>query len=307
MQVNVAGPLQWIGNALCALLVFCILCSPAHGRDALPIAVLEGDFESYQKLLAEFGPDPHKVERIPSGRFDRATIDILILVKALKLGGVTDDIQFRLVGNVRRQAEEVFTGMAVVGAHLLGMDTLAVRGYEDGLFVSSPVIRQGEFEKGIYCLPDNQRVLRVTSRQGLSRAGTAVIGLHWRSDIKALEAMGVIDVERCPVFESMIKMLAAGRVDWIPLEFSGTDDLSKTMYGVRLIPVPGIKFLLPESRHFIVSKGHPLGPRVLRGLNEGIQQLHQQGFIREALTSAGFFNTKTASWTVLNDGLIGEE
>ena len=143
-------------------------------------------------------------------------------------------------------------------------------------------------------------MLGLSSAKELEESSTGIIGLHWDNDAQVLEGMGVTNVIRSPTFSSMIKMIIAGRADWVPLELSNSADMSFTMDGARFVPIPGIKFSLLESRHFFVSKKHPQGERVFNALQKGLVELRKQGFIRKALEQAGFFNTRSDSWTMLN-------
>lgn len=301
------SPFRFHTPCACWLLLLCLVLSgvivaPAWAKETVTITVVEGDYDNYRAFLTEFGGGLHSVESIPHGYFDRATMDIFLLVNALRAGGLEGDLDFRLVGNVKRLTEDLYTGAAVVGGHQLGRGNNEV--YKNDLYMSSAVIRPGDFQKGIYCLPSNSRALRIRDRRDLRLAGPAIIGIHWKADFKALKEMGVEDIVQSPTFPLMIRMLDAGRASWIPLEFSGKEDLSKVIYGVRLVPVPGVKFVLDESRHFFVSRAHPDGERVFAALQKGLALLRENGTIRRALTAAGFFNSGTASWTSLNEGLV---
>ncbi len=270
----------------------------------VPMAVVDETAAEYQVFLAKHGGTPQNITHLEPKSVGRGVAEILIIAKALHLGGLDFKFRFIKTPNARRETEEVATGFAVICSQQFNKNTLLVPTYKDLLYISPPITRFGEFQKGIYCLPENKRILDIRTAKELDAAGTAIIGSHWNNDFQILTAMGIRRIERAPTFNSIFKMLAAGRGDWIPLEFPNSGDLSITRFGMRLVPVPGVKFSLLESRHFLISRKHPLGKQVYEALEKGIVELRKQGFIRETLTAAGFFNDQTASWKMLNQPAV---
>ncbi len=131
------------------------------------------------------------------------------------------------------------------------------RDIKKSFLVSDPITRFGEFQKAFYCLPSNTALLSATNADEINLNGKGIVGQHWNNDKKVLKDMGITNLIDAPTFECMIKMIKAGRADWIPLEISNSKDSSMTLYGVHLVPIPAVKFSLLESRHFFISKTHP--------------------------------------------------
>ncbi|MUM77353.1 hypothetical protein GKC30_06885 [Pseudodesulfovibrio sp. F-1] len=282
-----------------------LIPTSSFGSDTVTITINKQAFEEYQRLMAVFDNDPLKVDRIPSEFNHRSTIDAIILTKALKLGGLDSPPEFIPVTNARRETEEVAAGRAVMAAHQLNYRTVDVPEYKNVFYMSAPIARHGEFVKGFFCLQTNEQLLQATSAQDINRM-TGIIGQHWDNDAAVLKDMGITNVIRAPTIESMVKMVSAGRADWIPLEFPDNDRLEITLFAYRLVPVPGIKFSLIESRHFLVSKKHPLGKKAFEALQKGIKGLRKKGFIEQALIAAGFFNPRTKSWKTLNQDALDQ-
>ncbi|QJB55535.1 hypothetical protein [Pseudodesulfovibrio sp. zrk46] len=285
-----------------------ILPNNVRAESALTFAAGQHTIYEYRKFLKPYDGDVTLVEAIPNGALNRCAMDLVIQIKAMRLGGITAPIEFEPVPNARRGTELMAEGHVIGLAQQLNKDTLIVQGYDKKLYVRDAITRFGEFQKGIYCLPHNLNVLAVTSSKELADAGTAIIGLHWNNDAKVLQDMGVRDIIRTPTYESIIKMIGAGRADWAPLEIPNTKDKAITYDGVTLVPVPQIKLSLLESRHYLVSKNHPRGREVFHALQSGLQKLQAQGFIRKALVSCGVINPDTRDWTILNEAamLAGE-
>ena len=73
----------------------------------------------------------------------------------------------------------------------------------------------------------------------------------------------------------------------------------KNLDDVDLTLVPGIKVSFPGTRHFMVSKKHPLGAKVYAALERGLVVLRERGVISMAYRECGFFNEEYAGWTDL--------
>ena len=191
-------------------------------------------------------------------------------------------------------------GLVVFYPHQLNMNTLELPRYKNIFLVSDPITRFGEFQKAFYCLPSNAALLSATNADEINLNGKGIVGQHWHNDKKVLKDMGITNMIDAPTLDCMAKMIKAGRADWIPLEISNSKDSSMTLYGVHLVPIPGIKFSLLESRHFFISRTHPKGEEIYNALQKGIKELRKQGFIHKILTQAGMFNPNADSWTILN-------
>jgi hypothetical protein len=277
----------------------------AKGADTpIRISIQQSTLDNHEQLLAFFERPLHEIDVIPPGRFSRPDADIIIIAKALHTGGLRGPLEFIPACNARRETEEVALGNTVIAAQQFDRSVLNHPHYAEAFHISAPITRIGEFQKGFYCLDTNQKVLDIKSAEELNRKSKGAIGLHWENDAQILQSMGIDKVIKVPTFSSIIKMIAAGRADWIPLELSSSEDLSMTLYGHRLVPIPGIKFSLIESRHFLVSRIHPDGERVFNALQKGLAELRKQGFIRNTLTATGFFSGKTDDWTLLNEAAV---
>ena len=278
------------------------LLLPTAGLADSPIriSIEKETLVSVKRLRAHFGCELHEIDAILPGLFSRPEVDIVIIAKALHLGGLQEPLEFVPVCNARRETEEVALGRTVMAGQQFDTTVLQYLGYSKAFYVSTAVTRLGEFQKGFYCLDTNKPLLDVKNAGELNAKGTGVIGLHWGNDADILNSMGIVNVRKVPTFESMIRMIGMGRADWIPLEISSSEDMSMTLYGFRLVPIPGIKFSLIDSRHFLVSRAHPDGERVFTALQGGLAELRRKGFIRAALVATGFFSDRTANWTLLN-------
>jgi hypothetical protein len=286
---------------------FCLTALPGQAGTASPVTVTANQaiINSYNDILAHFGGDPLKVTAdLPAGRYDRTAIELVIIVRALIQGGMDRPVAFVKTSNARRAVEEVLCGNALVTGQQLDTSVLNSRQNIEDLYLSDPVTPAGEFHKLFYCLPENKKVLSAHSVEELNRAGRGIIGTVWDNDRRVLTDMGVTNVIQAPTFPCLIKMILAGRADWIPMEASNQPGLERIMEGHRFIPVPGVRFSLIESRHFMVSRRHPDGEAVFNALQAGLRELRRQGFIRAMLDATGFRETDRLGWKTLNQDAV---
>lgn len=290
-----------------ALAAVCLTALPGLAGTVRPVTVTANQpiINSYNEILARFDGDPLKVTPdLPAGKYDRTAIEMVIVVRALRLGGVDSPISFVKTSNSRRAVEEVLCGNAVMTGQQLDTFVLNDKQNIEDLYLSDPVTPAGEFHKLFYCLPENQKVLAARSVKELNRAGRGIVGTVWDNDRQVLNDMGITDLIQAPTFPSLIKMILAGRADWIPMEASNQPGMERIMEGKRFVPVPGIRFSLIESRHFMVSRNAPDGEKIFTALQKGLRKLSRQGFIRAMLNATGFHETDRLGWETLNQDAV---
>ncbi len=276
----------------------------ATTKITISIAAPQKAISLYKALPESARKTPLSPGNIPKEINTRCVAGIVIIKNALKLGGLDAEIKFLQVPNARRESDEVAKSNAVIGSHLLNARTLDIPGYKARMFLTTAVAQTGEFQKGIYCLPDNNKILSVTNLKELKKAGKALIGLHWDNDYRVLTDMGITGIERGPTVESMFKMLKAGRADWIPLGFQNPPDMSINHKGVRLVPVPGIKIAMVESRHFVLSRRHPQGQMVYDAMEKGMKVMREQGLMKQILSQTGVTCPAVKDWKIINKDQI---
>ena len=65
-------------------------------------------------------------------------------------------------------------------------------------------------------------------------------------------------------------MVYAGRADFTLAPFQDTPDLTISAYGITLKAIPGVKVVFEGSRHFVISRKHPLGASTYSALATGL-------------------------------------
>lgn len=261
---------------------------------------------------------PLDIKHYYSPERGRQFAEALLFHQAIALGGYHKPIELweSPKNNYSATIAEIAT------AHVAAM---AVTGWRedaqklpDKLYISSPIIRQGEYQVGLYAHSANAPLLEVTRAQQLEPF-TAVSNRHWSADWRALNHLNLSKIYDIPSWMAHLKMLATRRVDFMLLPFQNTPDLSlyynpqtrtylpatdKSTHapakGIRLIPVPGIKLRISGERCFYVSKQHPEGAAIYAALEIGLKQLRESGAIEQAMRESKFFHPATKDWVVIN-------
>ena len=239
---------------------------------------------------------PNQITSFSSPYASRNVVSLVLIQTALHLGGLTDvEFEFHLVPNSERERAEVKSGRVVVGSQdYWDYD------FDDTVYRSDPVITDGTFEKGLYTHPANASMLSVRRREELKDRSAVIVGT-WKGDIALLQSLEIKDVHAVYDFQTIAKFLDLGRADFTLLEFSSKPNMSVSISGQPLVPVPGIKVALPGNRCWMVSKKHPQGEQVYKALSIGMKKLQQDGTIKRALTESGFLQKRVAGWRVINN------
>lgn len=257
----------------------------------LIVAVPKDVLSDYQKLVGTRNLD--KIRNYSGEGARRDTVEIILFQQALHLGGLNDAVRFSAIDNYARSFIEVEAAHATA----LGTTVWAADISKEKASLSAPTIREGEYLVGFYTPEHNQKVRQASFKQ-LQKL-TVISNTAWKNDIQILEQLGISKIESAPTYLQIVKMLNAGRGDFMMASFKGKSDLSVDVEGIRLVPIQGMKIAMPGSRHFLVANT-PQGQQVLAALNKGLAQLRKEGRIRRAYTDAGFFNPKVERWTLLN-------
>lgn len=280
---------------LCAVILF-YPCTQGVAGERLPIVVAatpEG-IAAYETFREESNLPADQITCITCRTPSRPLASLIIIQQALAAGGLPVQVEFMEVPNTARMRMAVSLGEAVIACQ-----DLFSAAFEDSVYMSSAVIPRGAFIKGIYTTEKNGIVLNARSLNHL-RLLRAVSSTAWKVDWATLQKLGFINVRNVHRESLMFRLVNEGEADFALLEFPHGEDLGLELDGIRLVPVPGVKLGLDDSRHFMVSRKHPDGAAVFRALEQGLTVLRKQGRIKAFYTDAGFYNPVVADWRLLN-------
>jgi len=268
--------------------------SYARSNDIL-IYIRDDVYIDYQNFVGN--RDVLAIDNFSGKAVRRDVVDMIIAQQALKLGGFNHTFRYA-AGKVNFRN----TKMLQNGQLLLSFDSYwqqDAQALADKVYISAPVIRNGEYIAGIYTTPNNSKVLAIKSLADLHDL-TAVSTPLWRTDWQTLQALPLKELIQENSWLSMARMVNMQWIDFLLMPFNSTPDQSFTMEKIHLVPVKNIAIVLKDSRHFVISKQHPQGKAAFIAIDKGLSILRKQGAIVKAYQQAGFFIDKN-QYTVLNE------
>ncbi|GEK11006.1 hypothetical protein [Pseudoalteromonas peptidolytica] len=230
-------------------------------------------------------------------------IEMVLLQQALFLGGETRQVVFNPKPSVNiLEFSDLIAGESLILARSVWHESIV--DYRGALFISEPIVEVGEYEAGLYVTKRNVALQQTPLSQ--LRQLDVVSNPRWAVDWRALMNTDLHMVSFIGPWETMLEMVESNVVDTMLINFSVSDSLVLTFEGKEYVPIEDIKVVLPDSRHFVVSKNHPEGEQIFAALNRGLHVLKQRGIIKRALTESGFINKRVANWQVANAKMVVE-
>lgn len=257
-------------------------------KEVVHIASAEFYIKSFQKLVAE---TPCSKAQGTNKSLARGVADLLIICQAFEESSLDVEFKFTSVPNYARGYTLVKEGKVHLNA-----ETIWENQHNKSLFyLTEPIIPKGDFEVGVYVPPHRSELLTIKSLKELQNF-SAVSQKTWVNDWALLQSLNLKEIHHVSTIPQMFKMVAHGRIDFLLWTFTSNDKLSQRIKDVELYPIPGIKFIIPQSRHYAISKASPNSYKIYHALNAGILRLREKGLIKDAYQKAGFINPKVKNW-----------
>lgn len=252
--------------------------------DEIMIYIRDDVYDDYQAFVK--GRDVATINDFHGKTVRRDVIDMILAQKALKIGGFNHTFKY-IPGKLNFRN----TKMIQQGKLLISFDSYWLsdaNALASDIFISDAVIREGEYAAGLYTSPKNSAALNIKTLSDL-KDFTAVSTTKWRTDWKTLSQLPLKQLVAEDEWLSMARMVNLMWIDIIFMPFNSTKDKSFTMDKITLVPVDGVAITFDDSRHFVISKKHPLGLKAFEAINIGLKKLREQKLITKAYTQAGFF------------------
>ena len=218
-----------------------------------------------------------------------AQMENALLCKALHLGGIEVEYRIQAVPNQARAVRLLESGKHTVFAASLWHYLK-----NDSVYVSTPVVPKGNFQKGLYVSPSNEQALAAKKLSDIVQL-TAAVGPTWEVDKKILNCLNIKQFFISD-YPKMLQVVSSNRADFILHNFTDAEDLSLKDFNAHLTPIPGIKVEMPDSLHFFISKAHPQAKKIYKALNKGLKKLRSTGELDKGYESVGFYNPKVKNW-----------
>lgn len=226
----------------------------------------------------------------------RDVVEFILVQQALILGGA--DIKFNFIyGNYDARNVKLLNE----GLLLLSFDSLwlsATEQYKENLYVSEPLIRKGEYYAGVYTA--EQSVAKYNAKTLTLSELTMVSSKDWHVDWLTLQQLKPKKLLHESDWIVMAKMVSRGWVDGMLAPFKKQTTFSYSGPDYNIVAIPNIKVALNDSRHFVVSKKHPLGKATFDALQRGLKILRDRGQIEKAYREAGFLNDDVKDWRTIS-------
>jgi hypothetical protein len=277
--------------ALCAAWCLCLAPAPAAPKVHLKIAATGAAVDAFNNWTGTGGWE--QISTYKNANAIRPVVDLVLQLQALKAGGL--DFDFELVRTLTYELAktEVIQGRADLAAETIWDSEIAE--HPKALLSTDPIIRNGEFVKGVYVLPANEKLLKLSTPDEL-RACTGAVVAGWALDVKTLEDIKLAGLVKTPTPELVFTAIQKHQADFTLAEFSARPDLSTELAGVRLVPVPGCKVAIMGSRSWIVGRASPQAASLHAALVAGTKKLRDNGTIERAFSECGFFQARVADW-----------
>ena len=228
-------------------------------------------------------------------------VEMILLQQALYLGGETRPVEFRAQPwAANTEFDALIDGTSLMLARSMWHEDIL--NYRGSLYVSDAVIEFGQYEAGLYVSADNLQAQQLQLSQ-LNKL-TVVVNPRWHVDWRALINTPMSAISYIGPWEEMLAMVKANVVDAMMINFSVGANLDLNYEGHLFTPIKNVKVVLPDTRHFVVSKNHPQGKEVAQALFTGLNVLRQRGIINKAFQQSGFINQQVKDWQVVNQQMI---
>ena len=276
--------MKWACLFLCC---FITLSSQAK----IPISIESDIYKYAQQVLGE-----ESIESIDNFKHPsclRDVVEFILVQKAIKLGGLNLEYDFVLGDYDARNIRLIQHGLLLISFDSIWLNEASQ--YEKDVFISDPVIRKNEFYAGIYVAPSKISTLKPKLANGITEL-SFVTSEAWHTDVKTLTALKPKSLVIEADWLVMAKMVSSGWVDAMLAPFKPTMPFEYTGKNYKIRAIDNFKVALQDSRHFVISKKHPLGKKTFKAIQEGLKQLRQSGYIERAYKECGFLNPVVEDW-----------
>lgn len=233
----------------------------------------------------------HNFSNLPQGR---DLVDVIILNQALTIGGCNCELEYYSNSVYGRNIDLLKSGKFAISADTLWRQDITKQ--SNDLVASKAVIEKGEYDVGLYTAKTNNKAL---SAKNLAQVGhlTAVSNRFWTADWQALQQLNPMKKAHIESFPNMQRLVKSEIADYTLMHFRIKNN---TLNHQDLTPIPNIKAILWDSRHYAVSKRSPYKEIIINALDKGLSELSNTNQLQKAYQSVGINHPLTRRWKILN-------
>ena len=282
------------------LILLFIFTTTAMAKQPVVDITVETDIYNYAMEVLD-GQSPLEINDFSGKNSLRDVVEFILVQKALALGGSQIQFSFTLGNYDARNAKLLRDGLLLIGFDSIWLSQ--VKDLQDDVYISDEIIRKGEYWAGIYTSQENKKKMKINNVEDFKRL-SVVSSRHWLVDWQTLTAIAPKKLMHEDEWLGMAKLVDLGWIDVMLAPFTKNRPFSYQGDGYKIVAVDGVKIALNDSRHFVVSRKHPLGKETFIALQKGLKILRKQGVIDKAFRQAGFFNPHVKDWTIINQHLL---
>ncbi|MCJ8312453.1 MAG: hypothetical protein HRU38_05805 [Saccharospirillaceae bacterium] len=225
----------------------------------------------------------------------RIIADLVILTQAFKKAGANYELEFVIAPNHKRAILMVNNGAAVIVGSDLFRNVLP-----QSINISSAIIKEGKLAKAIVGLTSNQKLKSVKTLKDLQKL-SAVSLPNWKTDWFVMQSLNVKELHSVNQFKLALNLISRRNIDFMLIEIPKGYSPEIIMNNTAMSVVQGVKIKMPGSRHFAISKVHPLSAQVFENLEIGLSILRSENKLQTFMRDIGVLNAYSAHWTILNE------
>lgn len=228
---------------------------------------------------------------LPQGR---DLVDVILLNQALHLGNCNCRLEYFDNSVYGRNIDLLNSGKFAMSADTLWSSDIDA--HPESLLASQAVINKGDYDVGLYTSKNNDKALKAQNADDISRL-TAISNHFWTADWQTINQLKPNKLAHIESFPNMKRLVKSEIADFTLIHFRvKEDDLSYE----EMLPIPNIKAVLWDSRHYAISTHFPNHQRITKAINDGLTLLHQQNRVTTAYQSVGINHPITKNWEILN-------
>ena len=229
---------------------------------------------------------------LPQGR---DLVDVILLNQALYYGECNCQLEYFDNSVYGRNIELLKSGEFAMSADTLWLSD--INRHPDFLLSSEPVINNGEYDVGLYTSENNNKALNAKNLADISRL-TAISNRFWTADWQAINQLKPSKLAHIESFPNMKRLVKSEIADYTLMHFRIKDN---QLNYENLTPIPNVKAVLWDSRHFALSRHFAHSHTLSEAINKGLQYLFAKNIIRPAYQAVGINHPITEGWTILNE------
>jgi len=249
----------------------------------LQVAVPADVLVDYRRWLA--GRDVLQVDDYRGDGVRRDVVELALFDQALSAGCGRHDIEWVTVDSYPRTLLLLRAGRLDAAATTLWRQDAM----DAGIAVSRVTIEDGEFAAALYTA--QPETLQAVSESGLSGL-RAVSSSHWSRDWAVLQQLPLAALHDVNDWATMVRWVASGKADVLLAPMQPGDRASMQVGDVSLLPVPGMRIVLPGARLY----GFAPGSNMAVCFDAGLARMQRQGRVRKAYQQSGFWREDFMQW-----------